>query len=71
MIMTKKCQCCLDRIERPWTKWGETEEFCPFCKKETKVYYKPEGMFIINHCSECHKSYDEDYPTLAKAIREK
>ncbi len=61
------CEECKEAKKLLTIRYGETTEICPKCNKETKIYYRHEGRFIINHCQSCHSFFNEDYPTCHSA----
>lgn len=62
------CEICKEAKRLLKIRWGETTEECPRCGIKTKVFYRREGAFVVNHCQNCHENYNEDYPTLASAV---
>jgi hypothetical protein len=56
------CESCKTAKSRLGISYGKTEEVCPGCGRRGLIYYKREGRFIDNHCSMCHKWFDEEYP---------
>jgi len=66
-VRARNCEICKEAKLGLGIRWGETDEYCPICKKVTPVYYKPDGAFVRNHCTVCHDGKVEGAQTLASA----